>query len=269
MTDLLPELVQIPVGPFLMGSDEGDAHQRPQHIVALDAYLVGACPVTNAEYARFVRATARRSPGVWELPAISQFASDDSFREWAAPYGWVGTEPPAGKLDHPVVLVSYEDASEYCRWLKHETGWAFRLPTEAESEKAARGGLEGKPFPWGDGLGATNAAFLADPSLKARMGTRAAKSFPPNGYGVFDAAGNVWTWVADWYRADYYSVSDPRNPRGPASGSLRLLRGGAWTSADQRYLRCACRHAVPPDTYSYSIGFRVACAAYNVQLGAQ
>ena len=261
MTDLLPELARIPAGPFLMGSDEGDTRERPAHVVTLDEFLIGACPVTCAEYARFVLATARRSPGVSELPAISQFAPGGGFRELAAPYCWNGTELPAGKMDHPVVLVTYEDASEYCRWLKHETGWPFRLPTEAESEKAARGGLEGQRYPWGDSPDPSAAAFLTDPSLKTRMGTRAAKSFPPNGYGVFDAAGNVWTWVADWYRADYYTVSDPRNPRGPASGSLRLLRGGAWTSVDERYLRCACRHAVPPDTYAYSIGFRVACAA--------
>ena len=261
MTELLPELVHIPAGPFLMGTDEGDAHQRPAHVVTLDEFLIGASPVTNQEYARFVRATARRSPGVWELPAIARFAPGDSFSELAAAYCWNGTEPPAGKADHPVVLVTYEDASEYCRWLKHETGSPFRLPTEAESEKAARGGHEGQRYPWGGGLDLAADAFLADPSLKARLGTHAAKSFPPNGYGVFDAAGNVWTWVADWYRADYYTVSDSLNPRGPASGSLRLLRGGAWTNTDERYLRCACRHAVPPDTYGYSIGFRVARAA--------
>jgi sulfatase modifying factor 1 len=260
MTDLLPELVRIPAGPFLMGADEGDTHQRPAHVVTLDQFMLGSSPVTNAEYGRFVRATERRPPGVWELPAIARFASGDRFRELSEPYCWNGFDSPAGKADHPVVLVTYEDASEYCRWLKHKTGRPFRLPTEAEAEKAARGGFEGRRYPWGDSLEPSEVGTQADPPINGRIGTRPAASLPANGYGVFGAAGHVWTWVADWYRADYYTVSDTLNPRGPASGSLRLLRGGGWTNQDERYLQCACRHAVPPDTYSYSIGFRVACA---------
>ncbi|MEI6669345.1 MAG: formylglycine-generating enzyme family protein [Acidobacteriota bacterium] len=262
MTDRIPELVRIPAGPFLMGGGEGDAdaRERPTHMVTIDEFLIGACPVTQGEYARFVQATDRRAPAIWELPAIAPFAPDNRFRELAAPYCWSGSEPPAGKDDHPVVLVTYEDASEYCRWLKHETGRGFRLPTEAESEKAARGGLDGKRYPWGDDIDPSDAAYLLDQPIGASPGTRATRSFPPNGYGVFDAAGNVWTWVADWYRPDYYTVSDSANPRGPGSGSQRLLRGGAWTCADPRMLRCANRHPVPPDTYGYSVGFRVASA---------
>ena len=261
MADPIPDLVRIPAGPFLMGAEDGDGPERPAHIVTLDEFFIGACPVTNGDYARFVRATSRRPPGVWELPAVVRPAKTAGFRDLAAPYRWDGDEPPPGRLDHPVVLVTHEDASEYCRWVAHETGRPFRLPTEAEWEKAARGGLEGRRYPWGDDIDAAKAAFLPHPMMKARTGTCSVRSFPPNGYGMYDAAGNVWSWVSDWYRPDYYAVADNRNPRGPASGSLRLLRGGAWTNDDVKYLRCAFRHPVPPDTYSYSIGFRVACAA--------
>jgi formylglycine-generating enzyme required for sulfatase activity len=277
MTDVLPELVRIPAGPFLMGADDGDPSQRPVHVVNLDEFEIGASAVTQAEYARFVHATARRAPGVWELPAVAQFAAGDRFRGMAAPYQWYESTPPDERQDHPVVLVTYEDASEYCRWLKHATGRPFRLPTEAESEKAARGGLEGQRYPWGHTLTHEQAAWrvaateadASAPTVSSETletpdavepGTRRVKSFAPNRYGMFDPAGNVWTWVADWYRADYYGVCDALNPRGPASGSLRVLRGGAWTNSDERYLRCAWRHPVPPDTYGYSIGFRVVCS---------
>ena len=244
-----------------MGSEEGDRPERPAHVVTLDEYFISASPVTNTEYARFVRAASRRAPGVWELPVVVGPAQETAFRELAVPYVWNGDEPPAGKVEHPVVLVTYDDASEYCRWLVHETGQPFRLPTEAEWEKAARGGVEGKRYPWGDAIDPSNAAFLPHASMKLRCGTRSVKSFPPNGYGLYDAAGNVWSWVRDWYRADYYTVGDSGNPPGPGSGSLRVLRGGAWSNDDVKYLRCAFRHPVPPDSYSYSIGFRVACPA--------
>ena len=261
MAETPPELVRIPAGPFLMGSEEGDRPERPAHVVSVDECFISACPVTNEEYASFVRGTSRRPPGVWELPVVVNPAQEAAFRELAAPYRWNGHEPPPARLDHPVVLVTYDDASEYCRWLADQTGRPFRLPTEAEWEKAVRGGLEGKRYPWGDAIDPSNAAFLPHASMKPRMGTRSVKSYPPNGYGLYDAVGNVWSWVSDWYRADYYTVADSRNPRGPATGSLRVLRGGAWTNDDVKYLRSAFRHPVPPDTYAYSIGFRVACPA--------
>jgi len=254
-----PEMVEIPAGPFLMGSDDGDDHERPEHRVFLDAFQIGATPVTQAEYSRFVRATGWRPPGVWELPSVVRPGREEEFRRTAAPYGWMDSAAPPGRDDHPVVLVTFDDAREYCRWLSRQTGRSFRLPTEAEWEKAARGGLERKHYPWGDALDSSLANFTLLPQNRPGGGTVPVRARPPNAFGLYGMAGNVWQWVADWYRADSYTVDDRRNPAGPATGTLRVVRGGAWTNVDERYLRCAFRHPVPPDTYAYSIGFRVAC----------
>jgi formylglycine-generating enzyme required for sulfatase activity len=260
MTVTLPDLARVPAGSFLMGSDEGDEHERPARLVTLDVFLIGVCQVTNAEYERFVRTTARRPPGVDDLPAIVRPAQEGYFRELASAYRWHHGEPPAGKADHPVVLVTHEDARAYCHWLADQSGSPFRLPTEAEWEKAARGGREAARYPWGDHIDSTLASFLPHASMKPKMGTGPVRACPPNGYGLYGMSGNVWEWVSDWYRSDYYAASDPHNPTGPITGTLRVLRGGAWTNEDVRYLRCAQRLPVPADTFAYSIGFRVACS---------
>ena len=181
------------------------------------------------------------------------------FRELAAPYEWEENAPPASHGGHPVVLVRYDDALAYCRWLSDTLGRVVRLPTEAEWEKAARGGLEGQRYPWGGDIDPSRGNYLIDPSTKKQRGTRPTGTYPPNAYGLYDIAGNVWEWVSDWYSPDYYGLGDMRDPQGPASGNMRILRGGAWVNDDASMLRCAYRHKVPPDTYAHSIGFRIAC----------
>ena len=147
----------------------------------------------------------------------------------------------------------------YCAWLSTaDRARPFRLPTEAEWEKAARGGAESKRYPWGDRLDRNMANFLDDPALRSHARHDAVPAISANGYGLFDMAGNVWEWVHDWYDASYYATSPRRNPPGPSHGIMRLVRGGGWLVADVRMLSCSHRHKVPPDTYSYAIGFRVA-----------
>ncbi|HEX5474204.1 MAG TPA: formylglycine-generating enzyme family protein [Vicinamibacterales bacterium] len=262
-TDLIPELVLIAGGEFVMGSDEADPDERPAHRVHVDDFFIGVQPVTNREYARFVRETGRRAPELSDLPLVARTGGSEreqQFRTLAQAYAWKQGEPPADRAEHPVTLVRYDDAAAYCAWLAGVTGRPFRLPTEAEWEKGARGGIDGRRYPWGDRLEPAAANYLDDPAVKPTRGTTPCRTFPPNDYGLYDVVGNVWEWVQDWYGAAYYDVAPSRNPQGPAKGSLRIVRGGSWLVADVRMLTCSHRHKVPVDTYSYGIGLRVACA---------
>jgi sulfatase modifying factor 1 len=228
--ELLPRFAHVPAGEFSMGADDGDEDQRPQHTAYVDAFYLSVHPITNQQYGEFVRATGHPVPAVRDLPLVVTPSQELAFRELAASYVWRG-----GELPQPV-----------------------RLATEAEWERAARGTLEGRRYPWGDDIDPSRANFLPDPGLKRYRGTRPVGSFAPNGFALYDMSGNVWEWVADWYAPDIYRTSDRRNPRGPAEGTLRVLRGGSWVTHDVDQLRCSHRHKVPADTYAYSIGFRVA-----------
>ena len=202
----LPEFVSVPAGPFVMGSNAGAADERPEHTVHLDAFRMAAHAVTHAEYARFVRESGYRAPRVGDIPLVVRAGGPDrerAFHTHAEKYTWIGSEPPPNLLDHPVTLVLWDDAVEYCRWLSDVRGQPVRLPSEAEWEKAARGGLEHQRYPWGDHLDADRANFLADPAMKGSHGTRPCRTYPPNGYGLFDMSGNAWQWVNDWYDATY------------------------------------------------------------------
>jgi formylglycine-generating enzyme required for sulfatase activity len=256
--DCLLQMARIPAGEFLMGSDDADKDERPVHPVYVDEFYLEAKPVTNAEYSRFVRETGYRPIAVRDLPALVSPESRDAFKQLAQRYVWAEDQPPKGLESHPVTLVQYVDALEYCHWLASISGKPIRLPTEAEWEKAARGGLEGRRYPWGDDIDPSRANFLPDLSLKIKRGTQPVGSYPSNGYDLYDMAGNVWQWVSDWYDPDYYPISEYRNPQGPPSGRFRCVRGGSWVNDDVSFLRCAHRHEVPADTYVYSIGFRIA-----------
>ncbi len=223
-----PDMVLIPAGPFIMGSDE-ESDERPPHRVYLDAFYIDRYPVTNAEYAKFVRDTGHPPPPHWE------------------PYG--GTYPP-GKGNHPVAYVCWFDARDYATWA------GKRLPTEAEWEKAARG-TDGRRYPWGDRFDSD----YCNTDESEYWDTTPVDAFSPFGdspYGVADMAGNVWEWVADWYDRDYYQRSPARNPRGPETGRTKVLRGGAWDFG-ARQARCSARNHEYPGPRHGLIGFR--CAA--------
>lgn len=262
-SDLLPELALIPAGEFVMGAVDGEDDQLPAHTVDVDAFLMSVTPVTNAQYARFVRQTNHRAPAIYDLPLVVTAggpARERNFRATSQPYVWTDGEPAPDRSLHPVTFVRWADAVAYCAWLSSETGRTVRLPTEAEWEKAARGGAKDQRYPWGNRLDRNLANFLTDPSLRATHGTTRCGTYPANNFGLYDMAGNVWQWVADWYDPRYYIASPFENPAGPPVGALRVLRGGSWLVADVRMLSCSYRHKVPSDTYSYAIGFRVVCA---------
>jgi sulfatase modifying factor 1 len=251
-------VAQIPAGEFVMGTDDTEDDERPAHKTYLDEFSIGTYPVTNAEYAQFVRETQHPSPGIRGLPLIVSGALEADFRSLAAKYLWNNGTPPEERDHHPVTLVGYDDAVAYCGWIASKIGKPVRLPTEAEWEKAARGGLDGKRYPWGDTLDPACAHFLQQAGLKSERGTAEVGSYPSNGFDLFDMSGNVWEWVSDWYSPNYYARAQYLNPQGSEGGIMRIVRGGAWVNAEGRYLRCAYRHKVPPDSYAYSIGFRVA-----------
>ncbi len=233
---VIPRLIQIPAGWFLMGSDAGQDNERPLHRVWMHSFRLGACQVTNAEYAQFLSATKHRKPLHWDDPNFS------------APL-------------QPVVAPSWFDAVEYCEWLSRMTQRRFRLPTEAEWEYAARGGLEQKLFPWGD----EPPESLANYAARWKTGPEPVGHAETNGYGLWDIGANVHEWCADWFDADYYRVSSERNPQGPdtvPSGSKqparRSSRGGSWRHFT-KVSRCAARSSIPPEFQYADYGFRVAC----------
>lgn len=255
--DPVPRMVRIPAGEFLMGADDGDEDERPAHRVHLDEFHISIFPVTNEAYARFVQESGYDAPGVRTLPAMVTPEREAQFRELAAAYVWADGRPPSGRGNHPVTLIRFEDATEYCTWMSARTGRTFRLPTEAEWEKAARGRTHARRFPWGDDIDPSRANFLIDPATKRSRGTSPVGQYPANSYQLHDVIGNVWEWVSDWYAPDYYSKAQYLNPTGPDVGRLRIIRGGSWVNEDVNMLRVTHRHKVPPDSYAYSIGFRV------------
>ena len=224
----LDELVTVPAGKFTMGGD-GEYDGKPSHEVMLDAYQIAKYPVTNAQYHQFVLATGHR-------PA----------RDWPA------GQPEPRKLNHPVVGISWRDANQYCAWLSQETGQPFRLPTEAEWEKAARGDQDTRAYPWGD---APPTAQLCNFEMK--IGDTTPVGLYPAGaspYGCLDLAGNVWEWTSSLYKDYPYDPTDGRE--NPDDGGRRTLRGGAFVF-NANYVRCAYRYDFEPDNWFYGFGFRV------------
>jgi len=242
-----------------MGAADAAADERPVHRVYVSEFFIGRFAITNDEYARFIKATGHPAPALRDMPLVARGGRDAMFKELSAPYIWERQQPPSGHGNHPVVLVSFDDAIAYCQWLSEASERIVRLPTEAEWEKAARGGVEGSRYPWGDAIDSSRCNYLEDPAAKRQRGTRPTGTYPPNGFGLCDVAGNVWEWVSDWYDSEYYGSGEMNDPRGPDHGSLRIVRGGAWMNDDVSMLRSAYRHKVPPDTYAYSIGFRIVC----------
>jgi len=244
-----PLMVHIPAGNFLMGSTSEQVAQavkdglredwagweQPQHVVELSEYFIGKFPVTNREYQAFIRDT-----------------------EYTPPANWAGDQFHSEKDEHPVINVSWSDATAYCRWLNKKSGKPYRLPTEAEWEKAARG-EDGLIFPWGNIFDSRKAntwwTSIGDTSEVGQ--------FSPHGdspYGCADIIGNVWEWCNDWCVEDEYknrAGKSVKDPQGPPSGPYRVLRGGSFET-NLGLTRCAYRHGSLPSNFGeVKPGFRV------------
>jgi len=225
-----PSLVEIPCAWFLMGSTAGQDCERPIHRVWIDAFLFAATQVTNTEYNLFLRATSTQAPPFW---------SDPSFNH----------------PQQPVTGVSWFEAERYCEWLSSQTAArAYRLPTEAEWEFAARGGLEQKNFPWGDAAPQS----LPDYATRWQTAPERVARYAPSAFGLYDICDNVHEWCSDWYNPNYYAISPDRNPRGPEPTKRKSSRGGSWRH-HIKVARCSARSSIPPDFQYADYGFRVAC----------
>jgi formylglycine-generating enzyme required for sulfatase activity len=212
-----------------MGDASGRPDEQPPHAVYIDEFRMGLTPVTNAEFGVFLQATGHEAPRFW----------DDA--RFNAP-------------SKPVVGVSWFDAVAFCAWLSDRTGEPWRLPTEAEREKASRGGRSGERYPWGDDPGAGGGQFAQDAPWD--VGRSRPDGFGANGYGLFDTGYNVHEWCSDWYGSTYYAASPTRNPQGPADGVRRASRGGAWRH-QVKICRNAARSSLDPEFRYNDYGFRV------------
>jgi formylglycine-generating enzyme required for sulfatase activity len=231
------ECMRVPAGEFLMGSSlavdrEAAKGELPQHRVYLAEFYIGKFPVTNAQYAAFARSTKYGAPSYWDPEGTAQ-----------------------GKGEHPVVGSSWRDARAFCAWLSQATGRSFRLPTEAEWEKAARG-TNGRIYPWGDRM---PEAELCNYEMLVGH-TTPVGAYPGNvsPYGALDLAGNVGEWTSSLYRPYPYRADDGRED--PTTEGVRVVRGGAY-NLTRWNARCACRLRYAPDRRGSHDGFRVVVSA--------
>jgi formylglycine-generating enzyme len=222
-----PRRVRVAAGWFSMGSDAGQSVERPVHRVWVDSFAMAATQVTVEEYARFLGATKKTPPSYWDDPNFS-------------------------RPEQPVVAVSWFDAMAYCAWLSANTGSHYRLPTEAEWERAARGSAEGMLFPWGNDPPESRPAY----HNRWKTGPEPVGQSQPNAFGLFEMCENVHEWCSDWFAADYYAISPERNPNGPEKGTRKASRGGSWRH-QIKISRCSARSSISPEFKYADYGFRV------------
>lgn len=235
---ILTEMVIIPGGSFYRGSQDGNRDEMPRHQITLSSFAIDIHPVTNEQFVRFLEVMG----GEKDSNHNDIIRLRDSRIKRSG--GKLSIE--SGYAKHPVVGVTWYGAVAYAKWI------GKRLPTEAEWEIAARGKRDNALYPTGDDIEKTQANFFSSD-------TTAVMSYAPNGYGLYDMAGNVYEWCHDWYGYNYYEISiqEPENPQGPLQGVYRVLRGGCWKSLKED-LRCSRRHRNNPGTVNGTYGFRCA-----------
>ncbi|MEZ5404220.1 MAG: formylglycine-generating enzyme family protein [Bryobacteraceae bacterium] len=247
------DFVYVPSGAFKMGDNfgDGEARERPVHAVEVDGFYIGKLEVTNGDWRKFRDDPAYEDPKLWPT---GRPVPKDQIPYWSDPRNHGGGTPDSDP--YPVLGVNWDAAVAYCNWLGIKTGKKYRLPTEAEWEKAARG-TDQRKYPWGNTIDHDHATYVKDSNF---VTATKAGSYPgaPSPYGALDMAGNVMEWCQDWYSRDYYKSSPKKNPQGPAAGAYRVLRGGTFFE-DAFDLRSYRRSAAWPSFQAYRmVGFRPA-----------
>jgi formylglycine-generating enzyme len=267
---VLDNMLLIRGGTFQMGSDDGGSDEKPVHSVTVSDFYLGKYEVTVAEFRAFVEATGHKTDAEKE---DGSYTWDGATWEKKSGINWrLDTEGKTAIDNHPVIHVSWNDATAYCQWMSKKTGQTFRLPTEAEWEYAAGNGSRHTKYSWGNGdpsgkkggnvRDETSQQLFSWGSIFEGYTDGYARTAPvglydPNDFGLYDMTGNVWEWCSDWYSSDYYNNSPSNNPMGPSSGSYRVIRGGSWYNYPQG-CRVAFRNYVAPGARSYIFGFRLA-----------
>lgn len=243
------ELVFVQGGTIKLGSEEGDSDNKPVKEITINNFYIGATEVTVKEFSDFVRATGYVTTA--EKQGYSYIWQDTIFVKapgvnWK--YDVKGQLRPIEEYDHPVIHVSWHDAKAYCDWK------GGRLPTEAEWEFAARGGIKTKGYNLSGGNFAERYAIYRKNS---NFRTAKVASKDPNELGIYDMSGNVAEWCNDWYDKNYYQVRPQINPPGPENGNYKVVRGGSFLSPNELHLSVYIRYRVDPDLSTYYIGFRI------------
>lgn len=257
------DFLLVPGGPFRMGDNFNDGlpRERPVHMVDVDAFYIGKYEMTNGEWKKFRNDPGYDDPKFWPDGRVMP---KDQIPYWTQANNHGGGTPDTD--DFPVLGVNWDGATAYCNWLSAKTGKKYRLPTEAEWEKAARG-TDQRRYPWGNNIDHSYANFVGSNKFDTgiRVGTYDGNKHGDlqthsgaSPYGAYDMAGNVMEWCSDWYSRDYYSVSPKKNPKGPATGAYRVLKGGTFFE-EPLDLRTYARSAAWPSLQSHRMmGFRAA-----------
>ena len=245
------DYVYVPAGAFKMGDNfgDGETRERPVHTVELDAFYIAKHEMTNGEWRKFRDDPGYNDKKFWPNGRV---VPKDQIPYWTDARNHGGGTPDSDM--YPVLGVNWDSAVAYCNWLSEKTGKKYRLPTEAEWEKAARG-TDQRRYPWGNDIDLSHANYVGTAAFDTG---KPVGSYPGGAspYGVLDMAGNVMEWCSDWYGHDYYSVSPRKNPKGPDTGAYRVVRGGSFFQEgfDQRTYG---RSAAWPSLQSHRmLGFR-------------
>ncbi len=251
------DLVYVRGGSFEMGSEKGESDEKPMHTITLSNYFIGKYEVTVGQFRKFIAATGYKTSA--DINGGSYLWNGSQWKlqpgiNWE--YDALGFKRPETEENHPVIHVSWTDALEYTKWLSSVTGKAFRLPTEAEWEFAARGGMSSNGYTFAGSNDINQVAWSLD--------NKSNQTFPvgkkqPNELGIYDMTGNVWEWCNDWYDADYYAKSPSTNPQGSKSGLFKVIRGGSWGGLSN-FNRVTFRYRYFPGNRGKFNGYRIAAS---------